>query len=105
MFDEMNANYASEVLQNMSDDDAVDVLNLLSKTQRVSLLTIMDKHKSESLKSLLNYEEDTAGGIMTTEYVSLTPEMSVREALMHVKEKSSSAQTIYALYVVNDQKN
>nr|WP_286313594.1 magnesium transporter [Mammaliicoccus lentus] len=104
MFDEMNANYASEVLQNMSDDDAVDVLNLLSKTQRVSLLTIMDKHKSESLKSLLNYEEDTAGGIMTTEYVSLTPEMSVREALMHVKEKSSSAQTIYALYVVNDQK-
>lgn len=100
----MDANYASKVLEHMSDDDAVDVLNLLSKTQRVSLLTLMDEYKASHLKSLLNYEEETAGGIMTTEYVSLSPEMNVREALMHVKSLSSSAQTIYALYVINDQK-
>lgn len=100
----MDANYASKVLEHMSDDDAVDVLNLLSTTQRVSLLTLMDEYKASHLKSLINYEEETAGGIMTTEYVSLSPEMNVREALMHVKSLSSSAQTIYALYVINDQK-
>lgn len=103
IFDEMDENYASKVLEYMSDDDAVDILNKLSKRQRVNLLSLINNHKSEQLKLLLNYQDDTAGGIMTKEYVSLSSNMNVKEALLHVKSLSSSAQTIYVLYVVDDQ--
>lgn len=104
IFEEMNAEYACKILELMSDDDAVDILNQLTKEQRTSLLALMDKNKSDHFKLMMNYGENTAGGIMTKEYVSLSPDMTVREALVHVKERSGSAQTIYILYVVDEHK-
>ena len=49
----------------------------------------MDKDGKMRIKALLHYEEDTAGGIMTTEYISLKTTTPVKEALMHVKRTSS----------------
>lgn len=50
----------------MSYDNSVDILNELSKSKVASLLTLMDKDEANEIKALLHYEEDTAGGIMTT---------------------------------------
>lgn len=66
-FDKINATYASHVLEEMSYDNSVDILNELSKSKVASLLTLMDKDEANEIKALLHYEEDTAGGIMTTE--------------------------------------
>ena len=71
LFDNMDATYASHVLEEMSYDNAVDILNELSKPKVASLLTLMNKDKANEIKALLHYEEDTAGGIMTTEFISL----------------------------------
>ncbi|MBU0437191.1 magnesium transporter [Staphylococcus succinus] len=104
LFDTMDATYASKVLEEMSYDNAVDIMNQLSKQKIVSLLTLMNKEDAKEIKALLHYEEDTAGGIMTTEYISLKATMPVKEALMHVKEQAPNAETIYVIFTVNDHK-
>lgn len=101
LFDTMNANYASKVLENMSSDNAVDIMNQLSKQKVASMLTLMNKEEAKEIKALLHYEEDTAGGIMTTEYISLKVTTPVKEALMHVKEQAPDAETIYVIFAVN----
>ena len=86
----------------MSYDNSVDILNKLSKSKVASLLTLMDKDEANEIKALLHYEEDTAGGIMTTEYISLKSTTPVKEALMHVKEQAPDAETIYVIFAVNE---
>lgn len=104
LFDTMDATYASKVLENMSYDNAVDIMNQLSKQKIVSLLTLMNREDAKEIKALLHYEEDTAGGIMTTEYISLKSTMPVKEALMQVKEQAPDAETIYVIFAVNEHK-
>ncbi|WP_251519424.1 MULTISPECIES: magnesium transporter [Staphylococcus] len=104
LFDKMNANYASKVLENMSYDNSVDIMNHLSKQKVVSLLTLMKREDAKEIKALLHYEEDTAGGIMTTEYISLKATMPVREAMIQVKDQAPDAETIYVIFTVNDDK-
>ena len=101
LFDTMNAQYASKVLEEMSYDNAVDILNELSKPKVASLLTLMNKDDANEIKALLHYEEDTAGGIMTTEYISLEAETPVKEALMLVKSQAPDAETIYVIFATN----
>ena len=79
LFDKINATYASHVLEEMSYDNSVDILNELSKSKVASLLTLMDKDEANEIKALLHYEEDTAGGIMTTEYISLKTTTPVKK--------------------------
>ncbi|MGV3243575.1 magnesium transporter [Staphylococcus sp. 11261D007BR] len=104
LFEDINATYASQILECMSYDNAVDILNQLSKRKIASLLMLMNKEDAKEIKALLHYEEDTAGGIMTTEYISLTITTPVHEALMHVKEQAPNAETIYVIFAVDEQK-
>ena len=101
LFDNMDATYASHVLEEMSYDNAVDILNELSKPKVASLLTLMNKDNANEIKALLHYEEDTAGGIMTTEFISLKSTTPVKEALIHVKEQAPDAETIYVLSLIH----
>ncbi len=102
LFEKINANYASHILEEMSYDNAVDILNELTKPKVASLLTLMNKEDANEIKALLHYEEDTAGGIMTTEYLSLKSTTPVKEALMHVKEQAPNAETIYVIFAINE---
>nr|WP_172635768.1 magnesium transporter [Staphylococcus pseudintermedius] len=104
LFETMNATYASQVLEQMSYDNAVDILNQLSKKKIASLLMLMNREEAKEIKALLHYDEDTAGGIMTTEYISLTINTPVHEALMRVKDQAPDAETIYVIFVVDEDK-
>ena len=64
-------------------------------------MTLMNKDDANEIKALLHYEEDTAGGIMTTEYISLEAETPVKEALMLVKSQAPDAETIYVIFATN----
>ncbi|MFD1852107.1 magnesium transporter [Oceanobacillus bengalensis] len=103
-FTEMDPRYASMVLGEMPADDAVDILNQMDKEQVVSFLTIMDKEAAEEIKQLLHYEEKTAGSIMTTEYVAILKSQTVTQAMQHLKKEAPEAETIYYLYVLDDDK-
>lgn len=101
---EMSPNYAADMLSNMYADDAVDVLNELDKDQVVSYLTIMDKDSAQEIKELLHYEEYTAGSIMTTEFIAIAANQTVRSAMHILKSKAPSAETIYYVYVVDEDR-
>ena len=104
LFREMDARYASDLLSYMYTDDAVDVLNELNKEQVASYLTIMDKDSAQQIKDLLHYEEYTAGSIMTTEFVAIPKNSTVRSAMNILRNAAPNAETIYYVFVVDDDK-
>ncbi|MBP1047733.1 magnesium transporter [Enterococcus sp. BWM-S5] len=101
---EMRPNYAAEMLSEMYTDNAVDLLNMLDKGQMAKYLSLMSAEDASEIKELLHYEDDTAGSIMTTEYVSIVANQTVRSAMYVLKNQADVAETIYYVYVV-DQDN
>ena len=104
LLSEMNPSYAADMLGNMYADDAVDVLNELDKEQVVTYLTIMDEEAADEIKELLHYEEYTAGSIMTTEFIAISANQTAREAMSILKKEAPRAETIYYVYVIDDDK-
>jgi len=102
---EMDPRFASMVFAEMATDDAVDILNGLEKDKVASFLTIMDADSAEEIKELLHYEEKTAGSIMTTEFVSIDKSQTVKDTMQQLKEEGPDAETIYYLYVVDEEKH
>lgn len=100
--DEMDIQYAANMIASMFVDNAVDVLNELDKAHVVSYLTIMDQEAATEIKALLHYEEYTAGSIMTTEYVVIPQDSTVRSAMTILKNAAPDAETIYYIFVVDD---
>ncbi|WJY28924.1 magnesium transporter [Sporosarcina trichiuri] len=99
---EMEATYAAEMISYMFVDNAVDVLKELDKAQSVSYLTLMNNEAASQIKELLHYEEYTAGSIMTTEYVTIPQNSTVRSAMNILRIQAPSAETIYYVFVVDD---
>lgn len=92
----------AEVLNDMSDDDAADILGELPESQKNQLLNLMEDAEAEDVRELLKYGKDTAGGIMTTEYVSLKEDITVARAIEHLREEGSEVETIYYVYSINE---
>ncbi|QCR31597.1 magnesium transporter [Lysinibacillus sp. SGAir0095] len=100
---EMDTSYGAEMLSYMYTDDAVDVLNELDDEQRESYLEMMDSETAEEINELLAYAEYTAGAIMTTEYVSVLENSTVRSAMTVLRNEAPNAETIYYVFVVDDK--
>lgn len=100
---EMDPAYIADMLAQMYADDAVDVLNELEKDQVANYLTIMDDEAAQEIKDLLHYEEKTAGSIMTTEFVALSANQTIRNAMKILKSEAAEAETIYYIYVIDDE--
>ncbi|WP_010093577.1 magnesium transporter [Ornithinibacillus scapharcae] len=103
-FIEMHPRFASGVFAEMATDDAVDILNEMEKDKVVSFLTMMDAEAAQGIKDLLHYEEKTAGSIMTTEFISVYKTQTVIDTMKQLKKEGPNAETIYYLYVVDDDK-
>jgi CBS domain-containing protein len=81
---------AADVLEAMQPDDAADLLSELPADTAENLLQLMEPEESEPLRRLLTYDEDTAGGLMTTEPVILAPDATIAEALAVVRREELS---------------
>lgn len=90
---------AVTVLEEMEPDDAADLLGELSAEQAERFLALMEPDEAEDVRTLLSYDDDTAGGLMTTEPVILTPETTVAEALAHVRREDLPAALAAAVFV------
>ncbi len=100
---EMRPSYAAEMLSEMYTDNAVDLLNTLDKKQVAKYLSLMTTDDASEIKELLHYEDETAGAIMTTEFVSIVANQTVRSAMYVLKNEADVAETIYYIYVVNQE--
>ena len=78
---------AADVLEAMQPDDAADLLSELPQAEAAELLSLMEPEEARDVRRLLAYEENTAGGLMTTEPVVLPPETSIAAALAHVRRQ------------------
>ena len=83
----LGADRAADVLDVMQPDDAADLLSELPVEQAAELLELMEPEEARDVRRLLAYEDDTAGGLMTTEPVILGPETPVAAALAHVRRQ------------------
>ncbi|MDT2807974.1 magnesium transporter [Vagococcus lutrae] len=101
---EMKPSYVAEMLAEMYTDNAVDTLKQLDRQDVAKYLSIMSKESAAEIKNLLHYEDETAGAIMTTEYVAIESQQTVGSAMRLLKEEASKAETIYYVFVkdVND---
>lgn len=102
LLNDMDEKKAATILSNMDPDDAADLLADLPEEKAAALLSSMRRKEARDVKQLLRYEEDTAGGIMTTEFVAVPPGMTAGQAIGRLRELEPDAETIYYIYVVDD---
>ena len=94
---------ASAILKEMSSDDAVDLLGEMEDEESREILTLL-KEEGADIRGLLQYPEDSAGGIMTTEFTALPFALNVADAIQRLRQIAPDAETIYYVYVVDDEK-
>ena len=93
---------AADILEEMSPDDAADLVADLDQDTRDEILAHMEKDEVEEVQELLGYPEDSAGGIMTTEYIALEEHLTAAEAIDRLRELEPDAETIYYVYVTDE---
>ncbi|MFK0254533.1 magnesium transporter MgtE N-terminal domain-containing protein [Streptomyces sp. NPDC090445] len=90
---------AADVLEAMDPDDAADLLSELPEDDKERLLTLMQPDDAADMRRLLSYEENTAGGLMTTEPIVLRPDATVADALARVRQADLSPALAAQVYV------
>ncbi len=99
----MESQRAAEILDEMSPDDAADVLADLPEEKAEELLDLMEPEESKDLRKLLEYPENTAGGIMTTEFAEVNDRLTAQEIMDSLREIAKDVETIYYIYVVSNE--
>lgn len=96
---------AADILEEMEPDEAADVLGDIRADRREDILEEMQPEDAEDVKELLAYEDRTAGGLMTTEYVAVSRDMTAQETIDKLRELEPSAETVYYVYVTDSSEH
>ena len=99
---EMEKREAADLIDEMSPDDAADLLASISDEKKEEILQLMDPEESRELRELLRYPENTAGGIMTTEYASVKGNITTKEVMDELRRIADDVDTLYYIYVLSD---
>lgn len=91
----------SNIVEEMAPDDAADVLGEMDDERSEAILNLMDKDDSQEMRELLAHEEDTAGGIMTTDFVAMPSHKTAHEALVHISALELE-EPLHSIYVIDD---
>jgi CBS domain-containing protein len=91
----------ADILEEMAPDEAADLLAELPDERSAELLELMEDDEAEDVRKLLAYPEDSAGGIMTTEYVTIPPDLTAEQAIAHLRATAHEAETIFYVYVTD----
>ena len=95
---------AAELLHLMSHDERADLVNRLDEDVVDPVLPFLAQAEREDIRRLASYEPGTAGAVMTTDYVTLPPHITVREALERIRHEAPDRETIYYCYVVDHKR-
>jgi magnesium transporter len=91
----------AEILTGLSADERTDIVQKMGLHERHRVVPKLSREMRAELEGLLQYPVHTAGGIMTTEFVRLDPQMSVGDALKHIRSVAQEKESIYACYVMD----
>jgi magnesium transporter len=103
ILEEISDSKLAEIIDEMDSDDAADVIAELTEEQARAVLDEIEPEESEDLKELLKYDEESAGGIMQSELVSVLETATVRDAVNAVINISDEIENVYNVFVVDDE--
>lgn len=92
---------AAGIVSKMSVDEIADLLQLLPKNEAKDFLSFIKNGKMKKVEKLIQYGEDTAGGLMTTDFISGRPDWTVERMIEEIKKESSSLRSVLYVYVVD----
>jgi CBS domain-containing protein/sporulation protein YlmC with PRC-barrel domain len=102
LLEQMPDERVADVLEEMSPDEAADLLAELSPERTEELLELMEADEADEVRRLLLYAEDTAGGLMTTEFVTVKSSLTAEQAIQSLRSVGEEAELIYYVYVTDD---
>lgn len=105
IIEQMDAQRASDLLEEMPPDEAADILGELPTERSEGLLNLMESDDAEDVRELMQYEEGTAGALMTTQFIAFSSHITAEQAINQLRELAPTAETIYYLYVINENEN
>lgn len=92
---------AAKISERMSIDEVVDLIKLLPYSEAKEVCASLQNGRKHKLEKLLRYKDDTAGGLMTTEFISARPDWTVEQVIQEIKNKSDSFRSILYIYVLD----
>jgi len=95
---------AADILEEVDPDDAADLVGDLPKERADQLLELMEPEEASDVKELLKYPDETAGGLMTPEFIGVPAGMAAQEAIGYIRKAGEEAETIYYCYVLDSQR-
>ncbi len=96
----MKAERAADILEEMSPDDAADLIADLPVDRAEAILDLMEPDESEDIRALLEYPEDSAGGIMTNEFIAVHAGLTAQQAIEEIRTTAKDVETIYYIYII-----
>ncbi len=100
ILEKLDPGRAAQILEGLSADQRTDITKQMGHFERRQVIPKLSAEARSELEDLLQYPDHTAGGIMTTEFVRLDPQMTVAEALKHIRSVAREKESIYACYVL-----
>ncbi len=102
LLEDMPPEEISEYVEHLDSDDATDIIGELDEPVQEDVLERLDDEDAEAVRSLLVYDEESAGGIMASEFISLAPSSSVDEAIRTIRELVDEMPNLTAIYTVDE---
>jgi len=101
MIESLSIEKAADVLEKMPADEAADLIDELEDDKAEQLLNEIEKESSDDIREILQYEDDTVGSLMMTEFLSFKETITVEETIDYLREIKPESDTIYYLYVLD----
>jgi CBS domain-containing protein len=103
ILEDLDEERAADLLEEMSPDDAADVLGEMDDEKAQELFDLMEDDERADVAELMHFEHDTAGGLMTTEFIVFPKDLTVGETIARLREMAETPNMIYYLYVVEQE--
>lgn len=104
ILDNLDPERVRDIIEEMSPDDAADLLGEFPEEKAQEILrSFTSPQEAEDVEELMEYDENTAGGLMTTEFIAFKTDMTAEETIERLRELSPGAETIYYLYVLDKE--
>src|ERR1700694_648930 len=96
---------AADIIENMTPDDAAALLCEIETDKQQEILGLMQPEEAQEVRELLTHPEETAGGLMTTEYLWIPPGLTVAQTFDHIRQAAENAELIYYIYILSPEEH
>jgi len=101
LLENLHPDRRSEIVEELDYDDATDIISQLPKDQQQEILLGLDEEDASNIRSLLKYEEDTAGGLMNTQVIKINENLQKKEAIEEIIRQSEEMEEFYTINVID----